>query len=201
VPVRERILGVVGLSLPVAFARLAEGSADGLAYQIDPLVAAYRDAFAALRAKPDDLEPLYPGARAAVVALGQRPDTVIGMATGKSQRGAHRVLDRHGLSEFFATIHTSDDAPSKPHPGMVLNAMAATGAMPQDTVMVGDTTFDIEMAHAAGVRAIGVTWGYHRPEALMQVGADAMIDHFDELAATVGRLWAATPVAERLVAT
>jgi len=202
VPARERLLGIVGLSLPVAFARLAEGSVDGLAYQIDSLVAAYRDAFSVLRASPDDLEPLYPGARAAVEALARRSDTVLGMATGKSQRGAHRVLDRHGLSACFSTIHTSDDAPSKPHPGMVLGAMAATGATPHDTVMVGDTTFDIEMAHAAGARAIGVTWGYHQPAALVQAGADAMIDHFDELEAAIDGIWAAfAPVAERLAAT
>ncbi len=192
VPARERLLGVVGLSLPIAFARLAEGSADGPAYQIDSLVAAYRNAFSTLRAAPDDLEPLYPGARAAVEALARRSDTVLGMATGKSQRGAHRVLGRHGLSACFATIHTSDDAPSKPHPGMVLAAMAATGAAPHETVMIGDTTFDIEMAHAAGARAIGVTWGYHQPAALVQVGADAMIDHFDELEAAIDRLWAAS---------
>jgi phosphoglycolate phosphatase len=201
VPARERLLGIVGLSLPVAFARLAEGSVDGPAYQIDSLVAAYRDAFAALRALPDDLEPLYPGARAAVEALARRSDTVLGMATGKSQRGAHRVLDRHGVSQCFATIHTADDAPSKPHPGMVLAAMAATGAAPRETVMVGDTTFDIEMAHAAGVRAIGVTWGYHLPAALAQVGADAMIDRFDELEAAIDRIWATSagsaPVADQ----
>src|SRR5690242_6722765 len=109
VPARERILGVVGLSLPIAFATLAEASADGLEYQVDDLVSAYRDAFSVLRAAPDDLEPLYPGARAAVEALARRSDTVIGMATGKSQRGAQRVLNRHGLHACFATIHTSDD--------------------------------------------------------------------------------------------
>ena len=202
VPARERLLGVVGLSLPIAFARLAESSVDGLAYQADSLVAAYRDAFSVLRASPDELEPLYPGAREAVEALARRSDTVLGMATGKSQRGVQRVLGRHGLSACFATLHTSDDAPSKPHPGMVLAAMAATGADPHETVMVGDTTFDIEMAHAAGARAIGVTWGYHRPDALVQAGADAMIDHFDELAAAIDTLWAAAvPVAERLAAT
>ena len=201
VPARDRLLGMVGLSLPIAFARLAEGSVDGLAYQIDRLVAAYRDAFSVLRASPEDLEPLYPGARAAVEALARRSDTVLGMATGKSQRGAHRVLDRHGLSACFATIHTSDDAPSKPHPGMVLAAMAATGAKPHETVMVGDTTFDIEMAHAAGARAIGVIWGYHRPEALVQAGADAMVGHFAELDMALDELWAATPVAQRLAAT
>ena len=201
VPARERLLSIVGLSLPAAFARLAEGSADGADHPIEGLVAAYRDAFAALRASPDDLEPLYPGAREAVEALARRSDTVLGMATGKSQRGAERVLTRHGMRARFATIQTSDDAPSKPHPGMVLAAMAATGAAPHETVMVGDTAFDIEMAHAAGARAIGVAWGYHPPAELVQAGADAMINDFSELVPTLERLWRTAPLAERLVAT
>ena len=201
VPVRERLLGIVGLSLPVAFARLAEGSGDGAAYPIERLVAAYRDAFAALHASPDDLEPLYPGAREAVEALARRPDTVLGMATGKSQRGVQRVLGRHRMGAHFATIHTSDEAPSKPHPGMVLAAMAATGAAPHETVMIGDTAFDIEMAHAAGARAIGVTWGYHPPAELVQAGADAMIGDFSELMPALERLWRKAPLAERLAAT
>ena len=200
VPSRERLLGVVGLSLPFAFARLAEGSADGADYPIDGLVAAYRDGFAALRASPN-LEPLYPGAREAVEALARRSDTVLGMATGKSQRGVQRVLGQYGWSAHFTTIHTSDDAPSKPHPGMVLAAMAATGAAPHETVMIGDTTFDIEMAHAARARAVGVTWGYHLPAALVEVGADAVISDFTELVPTLERLWQAAPLAERLAAT
>jgi len=201
VPARERLLGVVGLSLPFAFARLAEGSADGAAYPIERLVAAYRDAFTVLRAAPGAVEPLYPGAREAVEALARRPDTVLGMATGKSQRGVQRVLGHYDLSACFTTIHTADDAPSKPHPGMVLAAMAATGAARHETVMIGDTTFDIEMAHAAGARAIGVTWGYHVPAALEQVGADAMISDFAELVPTLERLWQAAPLAERLAVT
>jgi phosphoglycolate phosphatase len=201
VPARERLLSVVGLSLPVAFARLAEGSVNGADHPIDRLVAAYRDAFAALHASPDDFEPLYPRAREAVEALARRIDTVLGMATGKSQRGVERVLGRHGLRACFTTIHTSDDAPSKPHPGMVLAAMAATGAAPHETIMIGDTTFDIEMAHAAGTRAIGVAWGYHPPAELVQAGADAMISDFAELVPTLERLWRTAPLAERLAAT
>ena len=201
VPARERLLSVVGLSLPFAFARLAEGSVNGAVPPIERLVAAYRDAFSLLRTSPHDLEPLYPRAREAVEALARQPDTVLGMATGKSQRGAHRVLGRHGLSAYFATIHTSDDAPSKPHPGMVLAAMAATGAVPHETVMVGDTVFDIEMAHAAGARAIGVAWGYHPPAELVQAGADAMISDFSELPAALDRLWPTVPLAERLAPT
>jgi phosphoglycolate phosphatase len=200
VPSRERLLSIVGLSLPDAFGRLGEGSMAGADFPVAGLVAAYRDAFAALRALPDHLEPLYPGAREAVLALARAPETVLGIATGKSQRGVRAVLTSHGLLAHFATIHTADDAPSKPHPGMVLAAMAATGAAPHQTVMIGDTVFDVEMAHAAGARAIGVAWGYHPAAELAQAGADAMVGDFSELAATLDALWAAAPLAERRAA-
>ena len=54
---------------------------------------------------------------------------------------------------------TVDNAPSKPDPGMLVNAMRETGAEPRDTVMIGDTSYDMEMTRAAGVGAIGVAWG------------------------------------------
>ena len=150
----------------------------------------YKDAFATLRNSVDHLEPLYPGARETLDTLAGRPDTLLGIATGKSQRGVRAVLGRHGLAGRFVTIQTSDDAPSKPHPGMVLAAMRETGVAPEDTVVVGDTVFDLEMARAAGARAIGVGWGYHPPTALRAAGADAMIAAFAELLPTLDRLWA-----------
>jgi phosphoglycolate phosphatase len=198
VPEQEQILGIIGLSLPDAFLRLAQGCDATQSHPVDSLVAHYRTAFAALRQSVEHLEPLYPGAKEALDALARRPDAVLGIATGKSQRGVRAVLGRHGLAERFATIQTADDAPSKPHPGMVLAAMRATGIAAADTVIVGDTTFDIEMARAAGARAIGVGWGYHRPDALARAGADALIGDFAELAATLDRLWA--PGAVRQVA-
>ena len=189
VPAREHLLSIVGLSLPDAFRRLAVHAVNGADHPVEALVTCYKDAFSALRQSPDHLEPLYPGAREVIDALASRPDTLLGIATGKSQRGVRAVLGRHGLAERFATIQTSDDAPSKPHPGMVLAAMRETGSKPQDTVVVGDTVFDLEMARAAGVRAIGVTWGYHQPSALRAAGADAMIEAFTELLPTLDRLW------------
>ena len=189
VPEREHLLAIVGLSLPDAFRSLAARAATGADHPVDSLVTCYKAAFAALRESEDHLEPLYPGASAAIDTLAARPDTLLGIATGKSQRGVRAVLGRHGLLERFATIQTSDDAPSKPHPGMVLAAMRATGAAPEETVVVGDTVFDLEMARAAGARAIGVAWGYHPPAALLDVGPDAVIEGFAELVPTLDRLW------------
>jgi phosphoglycolate phosphatase len=197
VPARELLLSIVGLSLPDAFRRLAAHAVNGSDHPVEALVTCYKAAFAGMRNSVDHLEPLYPGARDTLDALAARPETLLGIATGKSQRGVRAVLGRHGLAERFATIQTSDDAPSKPHPGMVLAAMRETGAEPHDTVVVGDTVFDLEMARAAGARAIGVTWGYHPSAALVAAGADAMIENFAELVPTLERLWGMGPAPER----
>ena len=116
------------------------------------------------------IEPLYPGAAERSTALARREDVVLGIATGKSQRGVRLVLGHHGLLDHFITIKTADDAPSKPDPGMVLAAMREAGVEARDTVVVGDTVYDIAMARAAGAAAIGVTWGYHPGAALGRGG-------------------------------
>jgi len=177
-PPRDEVLGIVGLSLPQAMARLAP-DLDG-----EALVAGYKAAFGALRAERDS--PLYPGAREALERLAAR-GIPLGIATGKSRRGLDHVLAAHGLAPMFATTQVADDHPSKPHPSMILAALAETGADPAQAVMIGDTSFDIEMGRAAGVRTIGVSWGYHPRAAL--AGAEVVIDRFDALDAALDQLW------------
>jgi phosphoglycolate phosphatase len=178
-PPRKTVLSIVGLSLPAAVERLAEGLAG---FPVAGVVERYKAAFFALRQSGTHMEPLYPGARETIDALAARADVMLGIATGKSQRGVRAVLDHHGLIERFAVIKTADDAPSKPHPGMVLDAMSETGASPHETVLIGDTTYDMEMARAAGARAIGVSWGYHHVDALHAAGAHEVVESFAELA-------------------
>src|SRR5207253_2776708 len=132
---------------------------------------------------------LFPGAIEAIAALRTREDVILGIATGKSQRGVAHILERHGWHGHFATVQTSDDAPSKPDPAMILQAARAVGLEPADAVMVGDTTFDILMAKAAGCPSLGVSWGNHPVEALQGAGAAHVIDHFDELVPWLGRTW------------
>ena len=97
---------------------------------------------------------------------------LLGIATGKARRGLLTTLERHGLSNRFITLQTVDSNPGKPHPAMLLRAMAETGVDPSATVVVGDTVYDMEMARRAGVRAVGVAWGYHTPDELEATGAD-----------------------------
>ena len=173
---------VIGLSLPVAMGRLAESDDAAL---IDRLVADYRVHYKAALLTENGREGLFPGARAALERLRAEPGVELGIATGKGLSGVHRILALHDIADFFVTLQTPDHNPSKPHPGMVFRAMEETGAVPAETVMIGDTTFDIEMGKAAGAKAIGVAWGYHEPEELVAAGADIVIERFDQLDAAI----------------
>jgi phosphoglycolate phosphatase len=177
-PSRAEVLGVVGLSLPQALAVLAPGESEAVRHQI---IDAYRNGFGGVRVQPDHQETLYDGISAAISALAAREDTVLGIATGKSKRGVARLLAQEKWQGHFVTIQTADDHPSKPHPSMILQAMVETGADPRQTVMIGDTTYDMEMALNAGVGAIGVSWGYHTGDRLRGAGAHSIITQGSEL--------------------
>jgi len=172
-------LGIVGLSLPQAMDALVPGLAPA---ERDRLAALYKESFVALRAETggEAQAPMYPGARAALARL-DAAGWLLSVATGKGRRGLDHVVRAHGLDGLFIGTQTADDAPSKPHPGMVLNCLAAAGVEPAQAVMVGDSTYDMEMARAAGIRAVGVTWGYHPPERLTAAGAERLVERFDTL--------------------
>ncbi len=187
-PARSEALGGVGLSLELALARLAPDlAADGLA----ELVAAFRSAFLRLRAETggEAAAPLYPGARAAIEALHARPEVLLGVATGKARRGLDHTFAAHDLDRFFITRQTADHHPSKPHPAMVRAALAEAGVDPARAIMVGDTTYDIEMAVSAGVAAIGVAWGYHEAAALVAAGAARVVEDFAALVPAIDQIW------------
>ena len=178
VPSRSHLVRHVGLSVTVAMQAMT-GLGD--CQIVDKLGADYRAAFTELRKEARLAEPMFPGAREAIGALSALDGVLLGIATGKSRRGVDRLLEREGLEGSFATIMTADDAPSKPHPAMIEQAMDAVGARAGETVMVGDTTFDILMARAASVAAIGVAWGYHERAELTEAGASAIVEDFDAL--------------------
>lgn len=183
-PPLHRTLSIVGLSLPEAIARLA---ADVSPATQAALVAAYKDSFSRRRA--EEVAQPYPGALSALERLSARDDLVLGVATGKSRRGLDHVFRAHGIGGHFATRQVADDHPSKPHPAMVLAALAETGIAARDAVMIGDTTFDIQMGRAAGLRTIGVTWGYHAASDLAAAGADRLIGDWDDIDATLGEVF------------
>src|SRR5262245_6453834 len=182
VPARAAILGIVGLSLPQAFAVLAGEHPPSVQAELTEL---YRADFPGKPRPAVVHDPVYAGIAETVAELAGRAGVRLGIATGKSRRGVARILAREGWERRFLTIQTADDNPSKPDPSMILRAMREAGATPASTLMVGDTTFDIEMACTARVGALGVAWGYHPPERLRQAGAHAVAERTEALLAAI----------------
>lgn len=169
-PDTANIRSIIGLSLPNAMAELHPGASTE---QITGLTAAYKAHFVALRERNGGEASLrlYPGVRALLDELKAEPETLLGVATGKARRGLDHVYAAHDLGGYFVTSQTADLHPSKPHPAMLEAALADTGIAAENAVMIGDTSFDMEMAKAAGLHAIGVAWGYHDTVRLKSAGA------------------------------
>ena len=187
VPARSDILAIVGLSLDHAMLKLApEQPAERRAN----LVEAYKDAYHAQRQAEGAVSgsPLFPGALDALQNLAQQDDLLLGVATGKSRRGLDALLEAHDLTHMFVTTQVADDHPSKPHPSMIDAALTETGCTQDRAVMIGDTTFDIQMATAAGVGALAVSWGYH-PADDLRAHCDHLIDDFGLLPAKLNEIW------------
>ena len=185
-PSRVEILGVVCLSLDVLMPILAPDADEATLVR---LVQGYKDAYMALRADQggEVSSPFYPGARAALDALQAQPDVLLGVATGKSRRGLDKLIEAHGLEGMFITQQVADFHPSKPHPSMLLQALRDTGVEAADAVMLGDTSFDMEMAAAADITGIGVSWGYHSPDRLS--AAKHIVQSFDAVPALLDTIW------------
>jgi len=179
-PDHAGVLSIIGLSLPEAIGRL-DPELD--AVSVGLVVEAYRDTYQTMKFRLAETAPLYPGALDALRALAARDDVLLGVVTGKSRRGLDAILETHGLTNLFAVLRTADDGPSKPHPFMVVDGVAALGGDVSRTVVIGDTGFDMLMARSAGAFALGVTWGYNRRDELMQAGAQVLADRFAEVPA------------------
>jgi phosphoglycolate phosphatase len=174
----------VGLPPEAAIARMLP-MAD--AKQHRRVIEAFQSMRPQLQARHRAVEPLYPGIRELIKDL-QHPELFLGIATGKGRPGLDAALQWHGLAGQFHTLQTGDRCRGKPDPDMLLRALAETGLEASESVMIGDTSFDMEMADHAGFLAIGVAWGYHDPAALLAAGARAVIDHPAELLAVLRQL-------------
>ncbi|WP_321446847.1 HAD-IA family hydrolase [uncultured Cohaesibacter sp.] len=184
-PTADATRSIIGLSLPEAIVKLAPDLS--LAANA-AIVQSYKDYVIAKRASGDAVELLYDGAKEAIEALAKEADVLLGIATGKAYRGVLHLFDCYDWHDLFVTVQTADRAPSKPHPGMILQAMEQTGARPEDTYMIGDTSYDMEMAINAKVTPIGVSWGYHTSDVLRDAGAEHIVDDYPALHALLGRL-------------
>ena len=183
-PAAAAVRDIIGLPLDASVMRLLPPGSDDQA-EIAAIGGRYRSAYAAKTTEPGHIDPLFPGVRE-VLDLLDAHGTAYGVVTSKSRRGLTRALAQHGLGARFVTLQTADDGPCKPHPFLLERAMATAGAAPTSTVMIGDTTYDVEMARNAGVEAIGVAWGAHEPGALRAAGARAVLGRLEELPSHLG---------------
>lgn len=181
-PARDACLSIVGLSLPQAIARLLPEAESAFHAEV---VEHYKHAFHDLRRTGQLREPLYDGIVELLDAL-EADGWLLAIATGKSDRGLRLALDELGMTKRFVSLQTADRHPSKPHPSMIEAALAQAGVACEQAVMIGDTSYDMAMACAAGVRALGVGWGYHSPAALLAAGAQSVAMDSGELARHIG---------------
>ena len=180
----DQVRSVVGLSLFEAMEFLLPGRSHA---RLSDVEERYKRIFYDLRVKqaagPD---PLYKGTREALQAL-DKAGYLLGVATGNSKRGLDRVLEEHDLTGMFVTLQTADGHPSKPHPSMIHTAAAEAGADVANTVMIGDTSYDIIMSVRAGSHALGVNWGYHSVAELEAAGARHIASACSEIPDLVGK--------------
>jgi phosphoglycolate phosphatase len=181
-PSRHATRRIVGLSLVEAMRVLLP---DAEAQVHTDMAERYKASYLVLRNNGLEHEPLYDGI-AGLLSSMDESGWLLGVATGKSDRGLERCLDHHGIKGLFVTLQTADRHPSKPHPAMVYQALADAGIEAANAVVIGDTVYDIHMGKAAGTRTIGVNWGYHPVDELRGAGADAIAESMDELEAILG---------------
>lgn len=170
---RARILQSYGLP-PDAAMQLYAPAADARTRR--RLIRAWQDATRALERQADKGQVLFAGMRDLVTSLAEDPDTMLGIVTMRSRKGLERVLEVYELAACFQVSKTADDGPAKPAPDLLLDAMRACQVSAAITVMVGDTHYDMEMAQAANVCALGVAWGYQEGEELLRAGAACVLD-------------------------
>ena len=173
VPSEEQARYVIGLGLNDAMAHILPGLDAALYPRV---VERYRVHFLQL----DAGTALFPGAADTIAAL-RDSGFLLAVATGKSRRGLDRALSATGLERCFHATRCADEGHAKPHPGMLQGLMAGLGVGKERTLMIGDTTHDMEMARAAGVPRVGVAYGAHAREALLDYAPLACMDDFESL--------------------
>lgn len=180
-PAAHKITRMVGLPLEEAIARLIPDADREFCAQLSHT---YKAAFTKMRENGVVEEPLFPGIIETLDSLTEE-GWLLGIATGKAYRGLKATLAKHNILDRFVTCQTADKAHGKPHPDMMLRAMNETGTDPSMAIMIGDTTYDVEMAISAHTRAVGVNWGYHEKSELLAAGAYHVADDGEGLVKTL----------------
>ena len=175
VPSREEASHIIGLGLRQALETLFPDLPEA---RHQPLADHYRRHYLSQDAEI----PLFEGARELVVEMRERGH-LLAVATGKARRGLERAFAHTGLAPFFHASRTADETHSKPHPAMIEELLDQLMVEPERTLMIGDTTHDLEMARNAGIASLGAAYGAHPPEGLEALNPLAVCHSFAELAA------------------
>ncbi|MBK8163359.1 MAG: HAD-IA family hydrolase [Gammaproteobacteria bacterium] len=157
---RDELLNVIGLGLPEAVATLLPEADAGL---IRRFIDRYRYHFLS---DHHAAAVLFPGAKETLTALDRR-GYLLAVATGKGRRGLDQSLEDTGCGGLFSLSRCADETASKPNPRMLIEIMDVLGIAPDETLMIGDTEYDMQMAHNAGARALAVSYGVHARERLL----------------------------------
>lgn len=183
-PNAAQVMDMIGLSITPAIHHIINSFndiRDVKDSEVEEIGEIYKNFFYQSRIANKHPMPLYDGTLNALVELQLHDDILLGIATGNSRRGVNAFLDKHELQDVFFTTQCASECPSKPHPDMILRAMNECGVNANQTIMIGDTSFDMQMAINAKVHAIGVNWGYHSQADLNKAGAHAVVDNFEKL--------------------
>ncbi len=174
VPTAGSSRNIIGLGLNEAVRTLFPGSDD---VQVGRVVERYRYHFLVANKTPS---ALFPGAADVLNQLVE-DDFLLAVATGKGRQGLDLVLKSTGLGPLFHTTRCADETFSKPHPQMLLQILEESGVEAGETLMIGDTEYDLQMAKNARVKSLAVSYGVHSRERLMQFEPLGCLDAINEL--------------------
>jgi len=174
IPAENSVKNIIGLSLPKAFDILFPGASQA---DVTALLAQYKFQYV----EGDDTpSPLFDHALVLLKALTDN-NKLLAVATGKGRNGLQRVFCESQTEHFFHASRCADEARSKPDPQMLLSLLAELNVLPKHAVMIGDTSYDMQMAQAAGIDRIGITLGVHDRAILNQYQPRAIVDSLFEL--------------------
>jgi phosphoglycolate phosphatase len=182
IPSDDAIRNIIGLGLREAVIEMFPGIDDD---QIWKVVERYRVHFLDHKRKPSQL---FVGAEDVLREVAER-DYLMAVATGKGRAGLDRVFKHTGLGDLFHTSRCADESFSKPNPDMLLQIMDEMGATGEETLMIGDTDYDMQMALNAGAHRLAVSYGSHTQERLMKSEPLGLLDDIRELPAWLNQVY------------
>lgn len=168
------IKNIIGLGLKEAFLALYPQANTN---ELVELTASYRKRFFQQQENPSEL---FPGARELIECLLQQ-DYLLAIATGKGRHGLDKVLKETGFEQYFPITRCADESHSKPHPQMILDIIDFYDVDSSETIMVGDTEYDLQMANNAAANSVGVTYGVHEKQRLLDCKPLALVNNVNEL--------------------